>query len=79
MTTLYHSGSRTGMFAAYFTDGILATMPLASAGYEAERIASGEVRIWLAAHVVNKLRAMRGPGESYSDVILRLATDGEPR
>jgi predicted CopG family antitoxin len=23
--------------------------------------------------VVNRLRAMRGPGESYSDVILRLA------
>ena len=27
----------------------------------------------------HKLRALRGPGESYSDVILRLATDGEPR
>ena len=26
-------------------------------------------------HVVNKLRAIRGPGESYSDVILRLAGD----
>jgi predicted CopG family antitoxin len=23
-------------------------------------------------HVLNKLRALRGPGESYSDVILRL-------
>jgi hypothetical protein len=29
-------------------------------GYEAERTASGEVRIWLAADVVNKLRAVRG-------------------
>ena len=27
----------------------------------------------------HKLRALRGPGESYSDVILRLAKDGEPR
>jgi hypothetical protein len=41
--------------------------------------AKAEVRIWLAPDVVNKLRALRGPGESYSDVILRLATDGEPR
>ena len=35
--------------------------------------------IWLALDVVNKLRTLRGPGESYSDVILRLATDGESR
>jgi hypothetical protein len=32
-------------------------MPLGSAGYEAERTANGEVRIWLAAEVVNKPRA----------------------
>ena len=25
--------------------------------------------------MVNRLRAMRGPGESYSDVILRLVAD----
>jgi hypothetical protein len=36
----------------FFTDRILATMPLGSAAYEAERTASGEVRIWLAADVV---------------------------
>jgi predicted CopG family antitoxin len=28
--------------------------------------------IWLDAAVVDRLSAMRGPGESYSDVILRL-------
>ncbi len=28
--------------------------------------------IWLDHAVVNRLRAMRGPGESYSDVILQL-------
>ena len=28
--------------------------------------------MWLAAVVVNKLAAMRGPGETYSDAILRL-------
>jgi hypothetical protein len=27
----------------------------------------------LEPHVVNKLRYLRGPGESYSDVILKLA------
>ena len=29
--------------------------------------------IWLEDRVVDKLAALRGPGESYSDVILRLA------
>jgi hypothetical protein len=33
----------------------------------------GLVRIWLDPAVVNRLGAMRGPGESYSDVILRMA------
>jgi hypothetical protein len=58
----------------------IAATPLGSAAYEAERTAKGEIRIWLAPDVViNKLCALRGPGESYSDVIPRLATDGEPR
>jgi predicted CopG family antitoxin len=29
--------------------------------------------------VVDRLRSLRGPGESFSDVILRLARSGEPR
>jgi len=29
--------------------------------------------IWLNTAVVNRLTAMRGPGESFSDVILRIA------
>jgi hypothetical protein len=29
--------------------------------------------IWLAPHVFAKLDVLRGPGENYSDVILRLA------
>jgi hypothetical protein len=33
----------------------------------------GGVRIWLARAVVDRLKAVRGAGESYSDVILRLA------
>ena len=30
--------------------------------------------VWLEPAVVNKLRALRGPGEGYFDVILRLAS-----
>ena len=33
----------------------------------------GGFLIVLPADVLNRLKAMRGPGESYSDVILRLA------
>ena len=33
----------------------------------------GQMRIWLDRAVVDRLRALRGPGESYSDVILRVA------
>ena len=52
-------------------------MPLGSVGYEAEVGANGERLIWLPAAVVDRLKALRGPGESYSDVILRLAGSGE--
>ena len=53
-------------------DAICATMPLGSVGYEREADAAGEVAVWLEAAVVNRLAAMRGPGEGFSDVILRL-------
>ena len=33
----------------------------------------GLIRIWLDRDVVDRLDQMRGPGESYSDVVLRLA------
>jgi hypothetical protein len=56
-------------------DAIASTLPLGSAAYEQEPDANGERQIWLAADVVNRLRSLRGPGESYSDVILRLASD----
>ena len=38
-------------------------------------VAQGEKLIWLDGAVVDRLRALRGPGESYSDVILRIAGD----
>jgi hypothetical protein len=33
----------------------------------------GQMQIWLDHAVVDRLRALRRPGESYSDVILKLA------
>ena len=54
-------------------EAIAATLPLGSVGYENEVNEKGERLIWLAPNVVDRLKAMRGPGESYSDVILRLA------
>ena len=46
---------------------------LGSVGYENKTNERGERLIWLEPTVVNRLRAMRGAGESYSDVILKLA------
>jgi hypothetical protein len=53
-------------------EAIKATMPLGSVGFEKEVNAKGERTISLAPNVLDKLKAMRGSGESYSDVILRL-------
>jgi hypothetical protein len=54
-------------------EAIAATLPLGSVGYEAQANAKGERLVWFKEAVVDKLAAMRGPGESYSDVILRVA------
>jgi hypothetical protein len=54
-------------------EAIAATLPLGSVGYEAGRTEKGEVHIWLEERWINKLRHLRGPGESYSDVIMRVA------
>jgi hypothetical protein len=52
-------------------------IPVGSVGYEAEPNERGEVLIWLDDRMADKLGAMRGPGESYSDVILRLVAAGD--
>jgi hypothetical protein len=44
---------------------------------EAQTNATGERPIWLDVRVVDRLSALRGPGESYSEVILRLAAVGQ--
>jgi hypothetical protein len=50
-------------------------MKLGSVGYGNATNERGERLIWLAPNVVDRLRSLRGPGESYSDVILRLAAE----
>jgi hypothetical protein len=57
-------------------EAIAATLPLGSVGYENKVNEKGERLIWLDPAVVNQLRSLRGPGESYSDVIVRLAAEG---
>jgi hypothetical protein len=44
-------------------------------GYEDKTNERGEKLIWLDSAVDDRLRPLRGPGESYSDVILRLAAE----
>jgi hypothetical protein len=45
---------------------------LGTVGYESEPSPKGERWIWLEETWLNKLDAIRMPGESYSDVILWL-------
>jgi hypothetical protein len=56
-------------------DAIAKTLPFGSVGYENKLNERGERLIWLEPGVVDRLWALRGPGESYSDVILRLAKE----
>ena len=56
-------------------DAIARTLALGSVGYENQINERGERLIWLDHAVVARLRAMRGHGESYSDVILRLVEE----
>ncbi len=53
-------------------DAIASTLPLGSVGYEAEPDEKGQRLVWVEAAVLARLWTMRRPGESYSDVILRL-------
>jgi hypothetical protein len=64
--------TRIAITAAAF-DAIAATLPLGSVSYENAFNERGERYVWLPPHVVDRLRAQRRPGESYSDVILRIA------
>jgi hypothetical protein len=59
-------------------EAIARTLPLGSVAYEANADQRGEQLIWIDDRQADKLAAMRGPGESYSDVILRMATTARP-
>jgi hypothetical protein len=54
---------------------VAATHP-ASARLKRSSAPNGEFYVWLEPKYVHELRAMRKPGESYSDVILRTASEG---
>jgi hypothetical protein len=51
---------------------ISALLPLGSVGFERDAGAKGERLIWVKRAVVDRRAALRGPNESFSDVILRL-------
>ena len=48
-------------------DAIAKTLALGSTGYENRTDEHGDRLIWLDRPVVDRLRALRGVGESYSD------------
>jgi hypothetical protein len=56
-------------------DAIARTMPFGSVNFEAGVDDKGERYIWLPRAVVDRLRSLRGPGDSFSDVILALASE----
>ena len=58
-------------------EAIARTLPLGSVAVEPYYNERGERTAWLEEVWVDRLGAMRGPGESYSDAILRLVeTEG---
>jgi hypothetical protein len=52
-------------------EAIARSLPFGSVSFENKTNQNGERLIWLEPRVVDRLRAPRGRGESYSDVILR--------
>jgi hypothetical protein len=61
--------------AAY--GAIASTLPKGAARWPMQRDGD-QCFIQVEAAVVDRMRAMRRPGESYSEVILRLAGEGKP-
>ena len=53
-------------------EAIKATLPLGTVAFEPE-VTKGLRSIWVEPAVVAKLKRMRGPSETFSHVILRLA------
>jgi hypothetical protein len=57
-------------------DAIASILPPGAKVGPLERALNGQCCVWLPRAVVDRLARMRGPHESYSDVILRLAGKG---
>jgi hypothetical protein len=58
-------------------EAIAATLPVGSTGYENAANENGDRLIWLERRMLDKLNSHRRAGESTSDVILRVAAEGE--
>jgi hypothetical protein len=54
---------------------VIASMLPGGVGYEPGTDEKGQRMIWLERATLNRLAAMRGPGDSCSDVILRLVAN----
>lgn len=57
-------------------EAIARTPPFGTVSFENKIDENGDRLIWLPPNVVDRLSDLRGPGESYSDVIMRVAADG---
>ena len=56
-------------------EAIARTLPFGNVSFENKTDEHGNRLIWLDRGIVDRLRAPRGPGESFSDAILRLAAE----
>jgi hypothetical protein len=52
-------------------DAIAQTLPFGSMSFENKTDEHGQRLIWLDRSLVDRLRALRGAGESFSDVFLK--------
>ena len=59
-------------------EAIARTRTFGSMSFENKIDEHGQRLIWLDRVVVDRLRSLRGPGEGYSDMILRLAKETTP-
>ena len=53
-------------------EAVIATVPLGTIVYEPDLTPNGERLVWAEKLALDELEAMRRPGETRSDVILRL-------
>jgi hypothetical protein len=71
----YLSGMVKIQISAQAFAAIASTLPIGTVAVEPERAPDGSVGLWLDHATLAKLNRARGPGESYSDVILALAEE----